>query len=68
MINWLPLSAQTILLYSPMVHAVEMLREGFFGMGIQSRYSISYLLICNISFTVIALLLVNNVKKLLTRD
>ena len=68
MLSWLPQSAQTILLYSPMVNAVEMLREGYFGRSIQAKYSISYLLICNITLTAVALLLISKVKKMLSKD
>jgi ABC-type polysaccharide/polyol phosphate export permease len=68
MVSWLPEAAQTILLYSPMVNAVEMLREGYFGAGINAKYSISYLITCNIVLTGTALLLLQRVKKIITAD
>lgn len=68
MVSWLPEAAQTILLYSPMVNAVEMLREGYFGSGINAKYSISYLLTCNLVLTGAALLLLQRVKKIITAD
>ena len=68
MVSWLPEAAQTILLYSPMVNAVEMLREGYFGSGINAKYSISYLLTCNLVLTGTALLLLQRVKKIITAD
>ena len=68
MVSWLPEAAQTILLYSPMVNAVEMLREGYFGSGINAKYSISYLLMCNLVLTGTALLLLQRVKKIITAD
>lgn len=68
MVSWLPEAAQTILLYSPMVNAVEMLREGYFGVGINAKYSISYLVACNIVLTGAALLLLQRVKKIITAD
>lgn len=68
MVTWLPESAQTILLYSPMVNAVEMLREGYFGTGIKAQYSVSYLVGCNIVLTGTALLLLQRVKKIITAD
>jgi ABC-type polysaccharide/polyol phosphate export permease len=68
MVDWLPEAAQTILLYSPMVNAVEMLREGYFGVGINAKYSISYLVTCNIVLTGVALLLLQRVKKIITAD
>ena len=68
MVSWLPEAAQTILLYSPMVNAVEMLREGYFGVGINAKYSISYLVTCNIFLSGAALLLLQRVKKIITAD
>lgn len=68
MVSWLPEAAQTFLLYSPMVNAVEMLREGYFGSGINAKYSISYLLVCNLVLTGTALLLLQRVKKIITAD
>jgi ABC-type polysaccharide/polyol phosphate export permease len=68
MVNWLPEAAQTILLYSPMVNAVEMLREGYFGSGINAQYSISYLITCNIAVTALALLLIQRVNKIITAE
>lgn len=68
MVNWLPESAQTILLYSPMVNAVEMLREGYFGSSIHAQYSIGYLVGCNILLTATALLLIKRVNKIITSE
>jgi ABC-2 type transport system permease protein/capsular polysaccharide transport system permease protein len=51
-----------------MVNAVEMLREGYFGSGINAKYSISYLLTCNLVLTGTALLLLQRVKKIITAD
>jgi capsular polysaccharide transport system permease protein len=68
MVSWLPEAAQTILLYSPMVNAVEMLREGYFGSGINAQYSISYLITCNIAVTALALLLIQRVNKIITAE
>ena len=68
MMDWLPKTAQEILLYSPMVHAVEMLREGFFGAGIRAQYDVSYLLTCNITLTALALMLIGRVHKFLATD
>jgi ABC-type polysaccharide/polyol phosphate export permease len=63
MVSWLPKAAQEILLYSPMVNAVEMLREGYFGEQIQAIYSISYLIACNIVLSAIALMATQRIKK-----
>lgn len=47
MIDWLPPAAQKFLLLLPMVHGVEILREGYFGSLVRSHYDIPYMaLIC----------------------
>lgn len=68
MVSWLPKNAQEILLLSPMVNGVEMLREGFFGVKINAQYSLAYLIMFNIIFSLIALLLTSKVKKLIESD
>jgi ABC-type polysaccharide/polyol phosphate export permease len=68
MVSWLPQSAQTILLYSPMVNAVEMLREGYFGNSINAQYSIPYLITCNIVMTAVAMLLIKRVNKIIAAE
>ena len=68
MVSWLPKSVQEILLYSPMVHGVEMLREGYFGSGIRAQYDIGYFVTCNLALTAVALLLVRRVGKLIKAD
>jgi len=68
MVSWLPTGAQEFILYSPMVHGVEMLREGYFGGGIRAEYDIGYFVTCNLVLTAVALLLVRRVGKLLRAD
>jgi capsular polysaccharide transport system permease protein len=63
MIAWLPPEAQSILLWSPMVHAVEMLREGYFGSGIKAMYSVQYLVEVNSALTLLGLLLVRKIRR-----
>jgi len=66
MVSWTPASIQNILLYSPLVHAVEMLREGYFGESIAARYSISYLFAVNLVVMLIGLILIRNIRRKLT--
>lgn len=68
MVSWLPSSVQEILLYSPMVHGVEMLREGYFGGGIRAMYDVGYLVSCNMVLTAVALLLIGRVSKLMKSE
>ncbi len=68
MVSWLPTSVQEYVLYSPMVHGVEMLREGYFGGGIRATYDVGYLVSCNMVLTAVALLLINKVTKLVKAE
>lgn len=68
MTDWLPKEAQRILLFSPMVHGVEMLREGFFGEKINALYSLRYLISFNIISSFIALALISKVKRTLSSE
>jgi capsular polysaccharide transport system permease protein len=43
MVDWLPDAVQPYALLVPMVNAVEMVREGYFGAGVKAHYSITYL-------------------------
>jgi capsular polysaccharide transport system permease protein len=63
MVSWMPPAVQNILLYSPLVHAVEMLREGYFGESIAATYSVSYLLEVNLVVTLIGLILIRNIRR-----
>jgi capsular polysaccharide transport system permease protein len=43
MVDWLPPIAQKFILYLPMVHGVEILREGYFGSTVNAHYDIGYM-------------------------
>jgi len=46
MVSWFPsATVQDLLLLNPMVHSFELLRSGFFGPGVETHYSIEYLLV-----------------------
>lgn len=42
MVDWLPPTAQKIVLFLPMVHGIELLREGYFGNLVKAHYNLSY--------------------------
>jgi capsular polysaccharide transport system permease protein len=63
MVAWLPPEVQKILLWSPMVNAVELFREGYFGPSVQTIYSIQYLVIANSLLTFIGLVMVRKVRR-----
>jgi len=43
MVEWLPPIAQDVVLILPMVHGVELLREGYFGSMVHARYDLPYM-------------------------
>jgi ABC-2 type transport system permease protein/capsular polysaccharide transport system permease protein len=55
MVDALPKTAQDVLLYLPMVHGVEMIREGYFGSKFKAHYDVPYLVIFCMCLTVLAL-------------
>lgn len=44
LVDALPKAAQDFLLYIPMVHGVEFLREGYFGSAIRAHYDLFYMI------------------------
>lgn len=43
MVDWLPSSAQEVILLLPMVHGVEAIREGYFGSIVHAHHDFSYM-------------------------
>ena len=68
MVAWLPPEAQTVLLWSPMVNAVEMFRGGYFGGSVKPIYSIEFLLISNSLLSLIGLVLIRKVRRRLDEE
>jgi ABC-2 type transport system permease protein/capsular polysaccharide transport system permease protein len=66
LVSALPPFAREIILYIPMVHGVEMIREGFFGSKVEAIYDPGYVLTCSLVMSVAALILVRWVEKRLT--
>jgi ABC-2 type transport system permease protein/capsular polysaccharide transport system permease protein len=44
LVDILPKRAQDIILYIPMIHGVELLREGYFGSKIHAHYDLGYMI------------------------
>jgi ABC-type polysaccharide/polyol phosphate export permease len=61
MVDALPSAAQEIVLYIPMVHGVEIVREGYFGDRARAHYDLGYVLPFCLVLTVLALLQVRKV-------
>lgn len=54
-VDILPPMMREVVLYLPMIHAVEMLREGYFGSAVRSHYDVNYLILWNVGLTLFAL-------------
>jgi capsular polysaccharide transport system permease protein len=57
MVDWLPVKAQEYVLYLPMVHGVEYVREGFFGSVVRTHHDLGYMATVNLCLTFTGLVL-----------
>lgn len=57
MVEWLPPALRDWVLVLPMVHGVELLREGYFGHTVRTHYSIEYMACICLAMTLVGLLL-----------
>jgi ABC-type polysaccharide/polyol phosphate export permease len=55
MVDALPKVAQDFVLLLPMVHGVELLREGYFGSTFHAHYNITYMALCCTALTALGL-------------
>ena len=55
MVDWLPPAAQEFVLLLPMVHGVEILREGYFGSMVHAHYDLGYMAMCCLILTLFGL-------------
>ncbi len=60
MVEWLPPAAQEVVLLLPMVHGVELLRDGYFGSAVHTHYDVSYMASVNLVLTLTGLFLVRD--------
>jgi ABC-type polysaccharide/polyol phosphate export permease len=58
MVDWLPPRFQEGVLLLPMVHGVEVLRDGYFGNAVRTHYSLGYMAMCCLVLTLLGLYLV----------
>ena len=58
LVDALPKFAQEIVLWIPMVHGVEMVREGWFGDQARAHYDLGYVIPLSLALTVAALVMV----------
>lgn len=58
MVDWLSGDFQEIILWLPMVHCTELIRDGFFGSVVKTHYDMAYVALVCLIMTVAALVLV----------
>ena len=58
MVDWLSRDFQEVVLWLPMVHCIELIREGYFGSVIRTHYDMKYVAVVCLVMTSIALALV----------
>jgi capsular polysaccharide transport system permease protein len=46
MVEWLPTKFQAVVLLLPMVHGVELVRQGYFGNVVRTHYDLGYMATC----------------------
>ncbi len=63
MVSALPPAAQELVLYLPMVHGVEIVREGYFAAQANAVYDVWYLVAVNLVLTVVALILAQHLSR-----
>lgn len=68
MVDWLPEKARNIILLLPMVHGVEILREGYFGSAVTAHYDILYMGMICLCLTFLGLLLAHKVSRTVTPE
>jgi ABC-type polysaccharide/polyol phosphate export permease len=54
-VDFLPPAAQKAILLLPMVHGVELLRDGYFGSLVHAHYDLSYMALCSLVLTLLGL-------------
>jgi capsular polysaccharide transport system permease protein len=64
MVDWLPLNIQKVILWVPMVHGTEMLRDGFFGPVVRTHYDAQYLATVCIALTLLGLAMSRRAEQL----
>jgi capsular polysaccharide transport system permease protein len=63
MVDWLPPAGRETVLLLPMVHAVELLREGYFGSVVHTHYDMGYMALVNLALTLAGLALMRGAAR-----
>jgi capsular polysaccharide transport system permease protein len=62
-VDWLPHTAQQVILYIPLVHSAEMIRGGYYGITYKAYYDLNYVLFFVLTCFIIGMLLIKNLSK-----
>jgi ABC-type polysaccharide/polyol phosphate export permease len=60
MVEWLPTNLQKVVTLLPMVHGVEMVREGYFGNVVKTHYDAGYMALINLVLTLLGLFMIRD--------
>jgi ABC-type polysaccharide/polyol phosphate export permease len=63
LVEALPPAAQEAVLLLPIVHCVELVRDGYFGSLFKAQYSIIYVVVCNAALTLLGLAQVRELSR-----
>lgn len=63
MVEWLPKKLQDVVLYLPMVHGIELLRQGYFGNVVRTHYDIAYMAECCMVLTLCGMYVVREASR-----
>jgi ABC-type polysaccharide/polyol phosphate export permease len=63
LVDALPKQAQDVVLYLPMVHGVEYIREGYFGSAITAHYDLKYMALINLGLMLFGLAQLQKVSR-----
>lgn len=63
MVDWLPPAGREVVLLLPMVHGVEMVRDGYFGSRVTTHYDLGYMAVCCLVLTFVGLLLLRSAAR-----
>ena len=65
LVDILPKKAQELILYIPMIHGVELLREGYFGSKIHAHYDMNYMIPLCSALTLFGLIQVKSINRII---
>jgi ABC-type polysaccharide/polyol phosphate export permease len=63
MVEWMPTKLQSVVLLLPMVHGVEMIRQGYFGDVVRTHYDLGYMATCCLVLSLASLYVVREASK-----